>query len=177
MLKSSKSSGRQVGPARFLLAVPLLTVAVAACGGGGHGDDGVPGASRGDDGPGSVAGTDPGEAGVRKTYLAWYAAVGRGDGSTACSLMDSHAKSDMDRFGQAGSCERAVSVIYGYMGEPDRRASQALLVDRIELDGSEATVDQGDVHPVSGPDEWSDDGDDVLEYVDGRWFVHDISYG
>ena len=91
--------------------------------------------------------------------------------------MDSHAKSDMDRFGQAGSRERAVSVIYGYMGEPDRRASQALRVDRIELDGTEATVDQGDVHPVSGPDEWSDDGDDVLEYVDGRWFVHDISYG
>ena len=59
----------------------------------------------------------------------------------------------MDRFGQAGSCEQAVSVIYGYMGNPVRRAGQALQVDGIGVYGTEATADQGDVHPVSGPDE------------------------
>ena len=44
MTKSSKSPGRRGGPARFLLLVPLLTVAVAACGGGAHGDKGSRGA-------------------------------------------------------------------------------------------------------------------------------------
>jgi hypothetical protein len=155
-----------------------VTLLAAGVGTSGCADDNV-GSGVGDAAPrvDRPLGADPGADGVVEVYTAWWAALGRGDGAAACALMDTDGKADMDDFGTAGSCEDAVRVIHGYMGEPDRQTVERLGVPMaaVEIDDDEARIDQSAVTSTAGA--WEQTGSDVLRYASGRWWIHDVDYG
>lgn len=131
MYRRSQASGRAAA-ASIALA---LTLSVAGCGGGGSSD----------------------ETAVKQSLQTFLAAIGRGDGKTACSLVTPSGQQALarqiaaiTRSSRTVSCDLILTETAKLLTAPVKQALESAQVTKVSISGSTATVRSQDVHSPKG---------------------------